>query len=152
MKPVPTLLIATDRGHLNAYRSQSNGSMLQIDAIGFEEGNSRLSDLVTDQAGAFPVAGTPGTGHAERPKLEGELQARCIRQIAERIEQLVRSEKPDIWGLSAPAEINKSILESLRPQTRDLLAVNLKLNLTNVAPQELHGHFVKAREQEQALK
>jgi len=151
MKTVPTLLVVTDRGHLIAYRNESGQTPERIDDVQFLEGNQRLSEMVTDQAGAFPGTGGVSTSAGENHSLAAEMETRCIRQIAMRIEQLLENENRPLWGLAAPAEIHSSILEHLKLSTRDRLAMQIKKDLVKLSPGGIMERFTEARRQEMAM-
>lgn len=144
MKTVPSIVIVADRGHLLAYRSTENGSFDQIDSSFIPEGNSKISEIVTDQSGAFPVSGSPGTSAYESMPLIAELEVRCFRKIAQEIGEIIARENPARWGFAAPSEINGAIIDHLEPKLREQLSVNLKLDLTNVPKTEVYRRFADA--------
>ena len=147
---IPSLLIVADRGQLLAYaidRSTRMPSLRLIDSTEFAEGHQRLSEQVTDKAGAFPVTGSGGQANAaaERMTLVAELDTRTLRRVADRITALLKEHCVESWDFAAPAEINRAILNSLQPSLRERLAQNLPLDLTHVPSKELLGHFVRAK-------
>lgn len=144
MKTLPSILIATDRGRLIAYRCEENDRPRVVANTEFEEGNRKLSELVTDSAGAFPVTGSVGTAAAERLPLEAELEARCIRKIAEAIHAINAKEKPVRWGLAAPSEIHAAIVEHLANEDALTLSLHVKRNLVNSPSSEVAAAFEKA--------
>jgi hypothetical protein len=113
------------------------GHLDVIDSLEPMEGNVKISDLVTDQAGAFPTGG-PGTAAYENLPLAEELEIRALRQIAERIEEILEREGAGTWGFSALPELNGAMLELLSGECRKRLVLNLKLDLTNSPPTEVH--------------
>lgn len=142
MRKLPPLIIVTDRGHLVAYRSSGeNGSLQRITTAEFAEGNQKLSEIVTDQAGAFPVSGGSGTAAGERMPLVEELQTRCIRKIAGEIRTILQQEKAKTWALAAPSMMNGAILEELGKPLAERLVMNLKRDLVNVPPTKVAAHF-----------
>ncbi|MFT4176109.1 MAG: host attachment protein [Luteolibacter sp.] len=138
---LPSLLIVTDRGHLTAYQPTEQGSLNELESHSFREGNAKVSEMVTDQAGAFPISGTPGTGSFESMPLLAELEVRCFRKIVEVIATIIDREGIQRWGLAAPSEIHGAIVDFLDPAHRESLAVQLKLNLTNSSPQDIRRRF-----------
>src|SRR5947208_170374 len=74
------------------------------DDIRFTEAHGRLLDKVTDRAGRFPSNGSPGMSIGENHNLQLETERRLLKQVAERIETLVKNEH--YWFLAANAEIN----------------------------------------------
>lgn len=140
MKGFPSLLFLSNRGRFLAYRPTETGHLEVIDSFEPMEGNLKVSELVTDQAGAFPM-GSPGTaGYESLPLLE-ELESRSIRQIAARIEEILEREKPPTWGLAAARDLNGRVLELLPAEHREALACNLKLDLTNSPPVTVRSRF-----------
>ena len=144
MKTLPSILIAADRGRLIAYRCEENDRPRVVANTEFEEGSRKLSELVTDQAGAFPVTGSVGTASAERLPLENELEIRCIRKIAETIRTINAKEKPAHWGLAASSEIHATIVEHLSNEDAKTLSRHVKRNLVNSPSSEVAAAFEKA--------
>jgi hypothetical protein len=141
---LPSIIITTNRGHLVAYRRTDNGALQPIDSASFKEGNAAISDLVTDQAGAFPMSGTPGTGSYESMPLVAELEVRSFRKVAEKIGEILEEVNIPWWGFASPSEINGAILDHLKPQYRDKVSINLKSDLTNSPKEQVHQSFEKA--------
>ena len=137
MKPLPPIIIATDRGRLVAYRLDEADHPKVLATEEFVEGNRKLSELVTDQAGAFPMTGSVGTAAAERLPLVAELEVRCFRKIAETVHRILREEKVARWALVAPSEIMGAIVDFLEPADRASLTLQLKRDLVNVPSKEL---------------
>lgn len=142
MNKIPSLIIVTNRGHLVAYRPTESGSLQRIDSAEFSEGTDKISEIVTDQAGAFQMTG-PGTGSYESLPLVAELEVRCFRRIADKIGEIIDREKPASWGFATPSEINKAILDHLNPKYQEKLWRNLKLDLTNSSPGDVASRFEK---------
>ena len=142
MKDFPPLLILTNRGHLKAYRPTESGHLEMIDSLEPMEGNIKISDLVTDQAGAFPTDG-PGTSGYESMPLAQELEIRAIRQIAGKIEEILEREEVASWGFAASPELNESVIELLADECRGSLMINLRRDLTNSGPVDIRKRFEK---------
>lgn len=145
MKDFPELIILTNRGRLVAYRPTSTGHLEPVDSLEPMEGNTKISDLVTDQAGAFPTDG-PGTAAYESMPLATELEIRSLRQIAGKIEEILEREEPATWGMAAAPEINGAVVEMLPEACRENLTMNLKLDLTNSPPGKVHARFEEERQ------
>jgi hypothetical protein len=141
---IPPILIVTDRGHLVVYKATENHSLERIDHAEFEEGNKKISDIVTDQSGAFGNSGTPGTGTHESMPMVAELEVRSFRKIGQKIREVLDRENPRWWGFSAPSEINNAILDGLEDKYRDRLSRNLKVDLANSRPSDVLARFEKA--------
>lgn len=131
MKTLPPIVVVADRGRLIAYRLDEADRPRVVANEEFAEGSRKLSELVTDQAGAFPVSGSIGTASAERLPLENELEIRCIRAIAENIQTIVREEKVGRWALVAPSQIHRAIVDHLPKEARECLVLQIKRDLIN---------------------
>jgi hypothetical protein len=109
----------------------------------FKEAHERYRDKVTDQAGAFPAAGSDGHRNAiaERPSMEAEEDARLFKSIAEQVEEIIRQYRPPRWSFAAPAEINPAILQRISPDLRTILNHNVKRDLVKIPPDVLLQHF-----------
>jgi hypothetical protein len=146
---LPDLIIAADRGRLIAYTPNASGSLKAVRAEEIPEGRQKLSEQVTDKAGAFPMmgpnrgSGVNGTftGSAERLTLEAEIEMQSFRRVASDIEALVTRHHPKTWGFAAPSEINGAILDGLNPQLKENLVTNLRLDLVNMPADQLAKKF-----------
>ena len=146
MKTVPPLVILADRGKLIAYRTTETGSLEVVGTASFKEGNQKVSEMVTDQSGAFPVSGSTGTAAYESMPMLAELEVRSFRSIREKIVEILDSEKPFSWGFATPSEINGAVLDDLEERYRDRLQTNLKLDLVNSRPDAILKAFQKDRD------
>lgn len=144
MSRIPKLIIVTNRGHLIAYRTAETQSLEKIARESFTEGNEKISDIVTDQSGAFPMTGTAGTSSYESLPLVAELEVRSFRKISRKISEIIKSEHATSWGFATPSEINGAILEGLEKDDLDKLAFNLKVDITNSPPGEVYSRFERA--------
>ena len=144
MKTIPPLLILTNRGHFVAYRTTEAGHLDTIESSEIFEGHEKLSDIVTDQAGAYSNVGGHGTSTYERMPLTNELEMRCFRQIAAKIHSTLDREKPFCWGLATPADMNGAVLQAIGEAYQKKLALNLRLDLTNSPPDEVAARFREA--------
>jgi hypothetical protein len=145
MKDFPHLIILANRGHLVAYRPMESGYIEMVDSLEPMEGNAKISDLVTDQAGAFPTDG-PGTAAYESMPLAAELEIRSLRQIGGKIGEILEREEPATWGFAALSELNEAILEHVPDEYRDTLTVNLFLDLTNSPVAKVQARFEEERQ------
>jgi hypothetical protein len=146
MKQLPSLLVAADRGRLVAYVIGENGALKLHATTAIEEGREKLSELVTDQAGAFPNPGSVGTSSAERLPLERELEARCIRQLAADIEKLLAEQGHPIWGLAAPPDVLAATADHLRREALGCLSLQVPKDLVNAPPPDVREAFEQAAE------
>lgn len=147
MKTLPPILIATDRGHFIAYRLHGDSSPEVLDKAVFSEATDKLSEQVTDRAGGFPSRGglsRNGNSAAERPKLVTELEIRCVRHIADHIQEVL-SKNDGAWGFAAPPQINGAILDHLPQELEDRLHLNVRKDIARVPVAELTEHFLQAK-------
>lgn len=142
----PSLIIVTNRGNLVAYRRNERGSLDVVDSETFSEGADKISEMVTDQAGAFPVGTGPATASFESLPLQAELQNRCFRQIAEKIQTIIDREKPGRWGFATSSQMNGAILDGMGEEYLRKLDTNLKLDITNSPAADVLKRFQKAAE------
>jgi hypothetical protein len=114
--------------------------------VTFSEGLEKLSEQVTDQAGSFPSSGTTGRGNAaaERMSLIEEIDHQNFRRVGNCINHVLSSHHPEEWGFAAPSEINRAILEFVKPEFTGTLAQNVPKDLTRVPPGEVVERFEAA--------
>jgi len=144
MKPLPSLLIVTDRGRMLSYLTGDGGVPQLFSSTTFGEGTKKLSDLVTDRAGAFPNTGNHGTSSAGRLSLIAEMEVRGFRNIAEEIDHLLATGEVTTWGFAAPSEIHGAILDFLSRDALERLATQVRLDLVNSSPQDVKAAFERA--------
>ncbi|MCW1925158.1 host attachment protein [Luteolibacter arcticus] len=144
MKPLPSLLVVTDRGRLLAYLTDEAGRPRLLSTTEFKEGNKKISELVTDQAGAFPNTGSVGTSSAERMPLVAEMEVRCFRKIAEEVDKLLKREGVTTWGLCAPSEIHGALLDFVSRDALERLGSQVRRDLVNSSPQDVKEAFENA--------
>ena|SRR2546423_1109980 len=85
------------------------------------------------------ATGNPSDG--EQHNMELEKRRRLVRQMAERITDLLRLNDVDRCFLAAPAEINHQLLEHLGSDVRAKISKNLPLDLTRLDKAQLIDHF-----------
>lgn len=144
MKALPPVLVVADRGRVLAFRTNESGSLHAFAPSEIPEGHQKISDIVTDQAGAFPVSGTNGTSAGEKMSLTAELEVRSFRRIAEVIRTILDG-NPGGWGFAAPSEINGAILDFVGKPYTERLSLNLKSDLVNQPVKSLEARFTAAR-------
>jgi hypothetical protein len=143
----PSFIIVADRGSLKAFaieNTPNRGPMPRLaEAYQVSAKPGRFSDEYADQAGAFPNGGTNGQGNstAERLSVENELSQRAYREVARHIEELISHHSPKTWGFAAPSEINRAILEDLKPDTKSNLKKIVNRDLIHASADELLTQF-----------
>ena len=146
------LVVLTDLGTFKAYRLEddrvSSGARLQpVDAYETDLADHRISQRLSDQAGNFQKQGA-GSFRAindgetgERHNICLESDKRSMRQIVERMNQLLSNGEFESCYFAASDEINKQIVNELSPQARAKIEKNLHCNLVNAPKEELLEHF-----------
>jgi len=143
----PELLIVADRAHMKVYTVKQPGGRAPmphlVEDFTVDEVHDRYADQYTDQAGAFPNAGTLGQGNstAERMTLEAENETRFFRKLASHLEEVVRTHRPERWSFAAPSEINGAILDGIPNDCRKTLVQNVPKDLVNQPAAGLLAHF-----------
>ena len=141
MKALPELIIVADRGRMIAYRNTGGTSFEVVDSMQIEEGRSKLSEQVTDNAGRFSSRATQGGGAAESMTLVAELDTRIFEKLAAAITALCATHKPRTWAFAAPSEINGAILDGLAAELKDRLRLNLDKDLTHFPAGKLKAYL-----------
>lgn len=138
---------------MKAYRvveTPNRGPSLQlVQSVEFTDAHGRYQDKLTDQAGRFPVGdggGQAGSGRhqnaiAERQGLETENDRRIVRQVAEGIADVVKTEGSEGWSFAAPAQIYSAIAELLPNEVRERIVEHVKSDLVKTEPANLTQHF-----------
>src|SRR5437763_147610 len=80
-----------------------------------------MLDKVTDKAGRYSTGA--GTSISENHNLLLEIDRRLVKQIAERIDEIVAG--APMWYFAASNDINGRILENLSAKSRATLAKNV---------------------------
>ena len=144
------LLIVADRAHMKVYTVEKPSGRAPmphlVEDFTVDEVHDRYADRYTDEAGAFPDAGTLGQGNsiAERMTLEAEHEMRYFRKLASHLEEIVRTHQPERWSFAAPSEINGAILDGVPSECRKTLVQNVPKDLVNQPVAGLLAHFQKA--------
>lgn len=154
-----SFIIVADRGNLKAFRVEAAGGERQprlalVQSLSFTEAHTKISEVNTDMAGRFPAgstlsttgAGAGGGGGRHQAAIAETQQAletdrRIIKQIAEHVATILHQERPRSWGFAAPAAINSAVLERLDAPLRKSMSENHSVDLVNMDPAKLAGHF-----------
>lgn len=144
-------VVLADLGCLKAYEvdhSPVNGQPRLELRETFEnpEVHHRLSEVLTDQPGRFARGsrGTPSNyeiASGERHNIELEQRRRWIRQLADRLTQLLRRDDVEVCWFAAGKEINHQILDHVPAELRAKIQKNVPANLTKVEKADLLRHF-----------
>lgn len=140
------LIVVTDLGLLKAYKlykneTDTNHRIEVVQEIQLTEAHRKLTELLSDQAGRFATAGTAGASAGERHNIELEHRKRLIKQLAEHLTSLLRSQDVDMCYFAASKEINHKILELVPQELRNKIAKNIPADLTKLGKAELLDRF-----------
>jgi hypothetical protein len=145
------LIIVADLGLLRAYRviqgfTDRQPHLELLEELQPPSAHEKLSDQVADQSGRFPrgsgagnIAGDLSAG--ERHDLEEEQQRRLIRQLADRINELLEDGNVDRCSIAASAPIHRQLYRAIDAPARIKIGQVLPLDLTKVQPKDLLCHF-----------
>jgi protein required for attachment to host cells len=146
-----TLVVLTDLGTFKAFgmeedRKSSSPRLQPVEAFRNENGDDRISRRVSDQAGQFknstPIASEMmGQGNGERHNIWLENERRSVKEIAEKISELLAGGEFEGCYLAASDEINHAIVEQLAPPARKKIEKNIHCNLVNAPREEILRHF-----------
>jgi hypothetical protein len=146
-----TLVVVADLACFKAYRLENHRlnqspRLTVVDEFKSVDAHSKLVDKVSDLAGRFPRrTGGPNRGGAmsdgERHNIELESRKRLVRQMAQRLNGLLRDTEIDVCFLAASREINHQLLEELEPQARAKIGKSVPADLTKMERTEILRHF-----------
>lgn len=146
-----TLVVVADLAGFKAYRlenHQPNQTPRLSAAEEFKsvDAHSKLVEKVTDLAGRFPrrTGGASRSGamsDGERHNIQLESRKRLVRQMAARLNAMLRDDDIDSCMLAASLEINRPLLEELEPQARAKIAKSVPADLTKVERAQILRHF-----------
>ena len=146
-----TLVVVADLGCFKAFRLETHHPnqtphLELVEEFNSTDAHNKLVDKVTDLAGRFPhSAGAANTRGArsdgERHNIELESRKRLVRELAQRLNTLVRSKEVERCLLAASREINHQLLEELEPPVRAKIEKNVHADLTKLERAEILQHF-----------
>ena len=154
---INSLLIVADRGSLKAYRveelpARTAPRLRLIQSFDVPDAHGRYRDKLTDQAGAFPAGGggagnqTLANSAAEHGGIDIENHRRAWKFLAERVNEVVREEKPEAWLFAASSQSLPVILEHLAPEVRERITQSVAADLVKTEPGRLPEHFAALRQ------
>ena len=146
-----TLVVVADLGCFRAFRLENHQPnraprLELVEEFTNADAHGKLVDKVSDSAGRFPRrTGAPSASAAmsdgERHNIELESRKRLVRQLAQRLNVLVRAKDIERCLLAASREINHQLLEELEPQVRAKIEKNVPADLTKLERTEILRHF-----------
>lgn len=145
------LVVLTDLGTFKAYRleedrASSSPRLQPVDAYETVLGDDRIGRRLSDQAGQFKTGGPASTAthdkaDGERHNIWLENDRRSVKQIAERMSDLLSNGDFESCYFAAANEINREIIDHLSPQAREKIEKNIHCNLVNAPRAEVLQHF-----------
>jgi len=151
MVRMSTVIIATNLGHLKAFRvaetPMGTRRLELIKEVEFPEAHGRIQDRVTDMAGRFPVGDGMGTtmANGEALKAELEVERRLTKLVGEQIEDVLNSERPEYWHFAATSEIHQALLNELPTELRQRVIRHVQADLTRMPAPEVLTHFMPVK-------
>ena len=146
-----TLVIVTDLGGFKAYRLENHypkptRRLLPVEEFNNAAAHGKLVEKVSDLSGRFPRStGASGAAGAmsdgERHNIELESRKRMVRQLAQRLNALARTQAFDSCLLAASREINHQLLQELEPGVRAKIEKIVPADLTKLERTEILRHF-----------
>jgi len=146
-----TLVVVADLACLKAYRLENNHPhkslrLELVEEFNNAEAHEKMGDKVSDLSGRFPRRTgaqhtTGGMSDGERHNIELESRKRLVRQLAQRLNGLMRGKEIERCLLAASREINHQLLDELEPQVRAKIEKNIPVDLTKLDRAEIMGHF-----------
>lgn len=145
------LIVLTDLGTFKAFRLEENRlatapKLEPVDAYETANGDDRISLRLSDQAGRFKGSGpipaaTSDGATGERHNIHLENERRSVKQIVERMTELLKDDQVESCYFAAANEINNAIIDALPPNARAKIEKNVHSNLVNAPRDELLQHF-----------
>lgn len=149
-----TIIVFANQGKVRPVRFREAGldpneqaHLREISGAVMEQETKAVSEVVTDSAGKFPSGGPAGQdvmAHGEQHNLETEMKTRNLQRVAQQISKVIEREGKPLWRLVAPAEILRSIEQSLSSAVRERLARTETGDLTKVPIAQLEQRYLAA--------
>jgi hypothetical protein len=142
-----TLIVVTDLGAFKAYRlekthPQGTPRLEPLEEFFNQEAHSKLTEKLTDSAGRNrSPASRMATTMGEQHNLKLELRKRLVKQLAGKLNALLRPDDFDHCFFAASKEINHQILAELPDRVRAKIVKNIQADLTKAGRSDLLKHF-----------
>src|SRR4029434_10128538 len=129
-----SFFIVADRGNLKAYRAEKMLAgrpprVKLVQAFALTEAHLRTSEIVTDQAGAFPTGNGGYQNSISDRHFDIETNRRLTKQLGAHINTVLQRSEPDGWSFAAPAEIHDAVLDHVPENWRHKLAEQIQADL-----------------------
>ena len=142
------LLVVTDLGSFKAYQVDedqlgSSPRLQLMEEFHTDEAGAKMMDRLTDMAGRYGgrTAGDWAATYGEKHNLELEFKKRAIRQLAQRLNDLLENKDVESCFFAASKEISHQILHELRPQALKKIEKTISCDLTKAGKKDLIERF-----------
>jgi hypothetical protein len=146
-----TLVLVTDFGGFKAYRLEndqpdSSPRLELLEEYTDTQAHRKMVEQVSDLSGRFPrrtgARGATGAmSDGERHNIELEKRKRGVRNLAGRINSLMRNPDVEQCFLAASREIMNPLLQELSPDSRSKIGMNIPADLMKASKMELLRQF-----------
>lgn len=144
------IVVVTDLGSLKAYRLANaqpgiSPRLELLEDLHLNGAHQKLTDQVSDSGGRFGKGGVGnGASAGERHNIELEHRKRLVKQITEKLADLLRPDEVEGCYFAASREIHHAITDALEPRLRAKLEKHLAADLTKLSKAELLERMVMA--------
>jgi hypothetical protein len=142
------IVVIADLGHFKAYKltktEQGTGKLDLIESFDFLEAHEKFSDKYSDQSGNFGGAvgkNAAATGFGETNNIAIEKEKRLVKNIAQSINKIVRTDHCDGWYMAAVKTINNQVVAFLDSEVKAKLEKNISADLTKTPKSEIIARF-----------
>ncbi len=139
MKSEKTIVVVESLGELKIFNAKELGGSYSLDllkGIDFINEHERVSEIVSDHEGNFN-----GGTLDDADKLLIEQKKRITKKIAEEINNIVKSEKPEQLFLALAKESSDKLMDDLTQDTKAILTKVIYKNLVNTDKNKILSHF-----------
>lgn len=139
------LIIVVDLQHFKLFRVEQDAlKRKSVEIIKSSEDldlHLKADEKYSDRKGNFTSAQSSGSNENQNIMLEEER--RRIKDISDKISEVLSKYEHESWCFSAPEAINKQVIELLDKKDIKNMKINLKLNLANTPNNQILEHFSK---------
>jgi len=142
MNTSPSLVVIATEATLTAYRL-TEGSAVRVDTMELRGEVADISDAGNATFGTVSSESNLGTWWTDGIPSWSNSDEDMAEKAANRILETLADE-PGTWGLAAPDELNRRILDRLPASLRARLATNLMIDLGSASPSEIAAAFSRS--------
>ena len=148
MEGMNKIVIIADLGHFKAYKlsktDQGTGKLDLIESFDFLGAHEKFSEKYSDQFGNFGGAvgkSAAATGFGEAKNIAIEKEKRLVRNIAQSINKIIKTDHCDSWYMAAVKAINNQVVSFLDSEVKAKLEKNIPADLTKTPKSEIIARF-----------